>query len=310
MSSTGLLATAAIIFAGFAGMNSDNAQPLATDPAPVQLEGLNNVFRVTAQLYSGSAPEDAKAFAALAKLGIKTIISVDGAQPNVAAARKAGLRYVHIPVGYNGVPHERVLQLAKAIKVLPGPFYIHCHHGQHRGPTAAAVAHLCADDQCTVAGALKLLQSAGTDPAYKGLFASVEKLTRPKESEWRNVPLMESERVAGFTQTMVAIDQHFDHLKLARQASWQPPKAHPDVDPPHEALLLLEQFQELRRQPTMMKKPADFQNRLRNAQEAARALEKLLRQAKQDRKVDAKAIDTTFARAAATCTACHAKYRD
>jgi protein tyrosine phosphatase (PTP) superfamily phosphohydrolase (DUF442 family) len=309
MHRTGLLA-AAMILAGFAGRDGNDAPRSDTSPAPVQVEGLHNVFRVTAQLYSGSAPEDVKAFAALAKLGIKTIISVDGAQPNVAAATKEGLRYVHIPIGYNGVPRERVLQLAKSMKRLPGPFYIHCHHGKHRGPTAAAVAHLCADEQCTVADALKLLQRAGTDPAYKGLFESVAKLTRPKESEWRSATLVESERPADFTQAMVAIDHHFDRLKLVRQAGWQTPKDHPDVDPPHEALQLLEQFQELRRQPTMRKKPTDFQNWLRDAADEARVLEKLLRQAKQERKIDAQAIAASFTRVAKVCTACHAKYRD
>jgi hypothetical protein len=39
----------------------------------------------------------------------QTIISVDGARPNVDAAKKEGLSYVHIPIGYNGVPRKRVL---------------------------------------------------------------------------------------------------------------------------------------------------------------------------------------------------------
>src|SRR5262245_28041450 len=155
-------------------------------PTEIEIDGLHNVFRVSPQIYSGSGPEDAKAFAALAKLGIKTIISVDGARPNVTAAKKAGLRYVHLPIGYGGVPNERVVQLAKALHELPGPFYIHCHHGQHRGPAAAAVAQLCADEKCTVADALMLLKSAGTDARYKGLFESITKFERPKPTEWKN----------------------------------------------------------------------------------------------------------------------------
>jgi protein tyrosine phosphatase (PTP) superfamily phosphohydrolase (DUF442 family) len=240
------------------------------EPTALQADGLHNVFRVTPRIYSGSGPEGPKAFATLARLGIKTIISVDGARPNVDAARKAGLAYVHIPIGYNGIPRERVLQLARAVKDLPGPFYIHCHHGKHRGPAAAAVAQLCADDQCKVGDALKLLKEAGTDPRYKGLYESVEKLARPTAMELAAAPpLVETVKAAAFTQSMVNIDHHFDHLKLSRKAGWKAPKEHPDIDPPHEALQLLEQHRELRRQPAMLKKPADFLAWLREGETAA-----------------------------------------
>ncbi len=226
------------------------------------------------------------------------------------AAKKERLRYVHVPIGYNGVPQERVLQIAKAMNELPGPFNIHCHHGKHRGPAAAAVAMLCADDKCSVTDALKLLKAAGTDPRYKGLFESVEKLSRPTKDDLKKaLPLAEAERVAGITQAMVAIDHHFDHLKLARKAGWRSPKDHPDIDPPHEALQLLEQIKELRRQPATAKRPADFQKWLEDTEVAAKAIEKLLRQAKTEKTVSDE-VGRHFTRASAICAACHAKYRD
>lgn len=53
---------------------------------------------------------------------------------------KFGLRYVHLPHGYDGVPADRTKELAKAVRELEGPIFIHCHHGKHRSPAAAAVA--------------------------------------------------------------------------------------------------------------------------------------------------------------------------
>lgn len=275
------------------------------------MDGLHNVFQVTPNIYSGSGPEGVKAIAALAKLGIKTIISVDGAMPNVDAARKAGLAYVHLPIGYGGVPRERVVQLAKAMKERPGPFYIHCHHGKHRGPAAAAIAQLCADDRCTTEQALKLLTQAGTDARYKGLFESVKNLDRPTPKEIAQAaPLVEALRATGLVQAMVSIDRHFDHLKLARNAGWKSPKDHPDLDPPHEALQLLELYRELRREPAMQKKPADFQEWLHEGQGIAAQVEAALRAAKKDKNADNSQTEKLFQRLSANCNSCHAKYRD
>lgn len=284
-------------------------QPADTKPTPIQVDGLHNVFRVSPHIYSGSGPDDARAFEGLAALKIKTIISVDGAKPNIEASKKHGLRYVHIPIGYNGVPREQILQLAKAINECLGPFYIHCHHGKHRGPAAAAVALICADPQCTSADALRVMKNAGTDPRYMGLFDSVEKLDRPNKDEIQKAgPLTEVARVGAFTQAMVALDQHFDHLKLARTAGWKMPNDHPDIDPAREALQLFEHYQEMRRRPDIMKKPAEFQAFLREGESASRALEMALRG--DQNKIDGKAAENAFARTAMNCNSCHAKFRD
>ena len=90
-------------------------------PGAADIRGIENVFRLSPRLYSGGDPHGAEAFAALKALGIKTIISVDGATPDVEAARKLGLRYVHLPIGYDGVPREQAVRIVKAVKTLPGP---------------------------------------------------------------------------------------------------------------------------------------------------------------------------------------------
>ena len=76
----------------------------AAPPERLDLPGLENVYRLGPQLYSGGEPRGEEAFAALRALGIKTAISVDGATPDTETAQKFGIRYVHLPVGYDGIP--------------------------------------------------------------------------------------------------------------------------------------------------------------------------------------------------------------
>jgi protein tyrosine phosphatase (PTP) superfamily phosphohydrolase (DUF442 family) len=106
---------------------------------PLKAAGIENFYQLSARVYSGSAPEGEAAFAALKERGIKTIITVDGSQPDVEMARRFGIRYVHLPIGYDGVPTNQAARMIKAAETLPGPVFVHCHHGLHRGPAGAAV---------------------------------------------------------------------------------------------------------------------------------------------------------------------------
>src|SRR2546421_53748 len=124
------------------------------------------------------------------------------------AAGPSGLRHAPARFGYGGVPRERALRMAGALRDLPGPFCIHCPHGMHRGPAAAAAARLCVDQKCTVAQALEGMHRAGTDPHYKGLFESVKTLRRPTAGDLERVPadFPETARVAALAQVMVEVD--------------------------------------------------------------------------------------------------------
>lgn len=283
-------------------------------PAPEKLEvgGLHNVFRLNSHLYSGNGPEGDRSFESLKKLGIKTVISVDGAKPDLERAKKFGIRYVHLPIGYNGVPAEKALQIAKVVIELPGPIYIHCHHGQHRGPSAAAIALLCSDEKCRVEDALAVLRSAGTDPRYTALFKSVKEFQRPTAEQLRNLPaeLPESAKVVGMAQAMVTIDHSWDNLKKVRAAKWTAPPEHPDIDPVHEALQLVEGYRELQRLPEIARRPDEFRKFLNEGHEAAVELEQVLRGVNDKKEFDKEAAEKIFRRAGASCTQCHAKYRD
>ncbi len=106
---------------------------------PLEAAGVHNLFRVSDRVYSGSTPDGDAGFAALERLGVKTIISVDGARPDAEAAARHGIRYVHLPFGYDGIPRDKAVALVRVARDSPGPVYVHCHHGKHRGPAAVAI---------------------------------------------------------------------------------------------------------------------------------------------------------------------------
>ena len=239
---------------------------------------LPNCIRVTEKVISGGQPEGEAAFAELRELGVKTIVSVDGAKPEAELAKKYGLRYVHLPIGYDGVPDERVRELAKAVRDLPGPIYVHCHHGKHRGPAAAASACV-ALGTLTTADALGVLKTAGTGPNYVGLFASVQsaKKLEPAEVDRLKVSFREAVAPPALTEAMVAIDRTHDHLKAIANASRLTPPEQPDLEPVQEATLLREQFAELQRAVEVQKRSRAFQEAMHDGEQTAARLETVLR---------------------------------
>ncbi len=223
------------------------AQAAAPGPVAIQAEGLENVYRLNDRLYSGSSPEGDEGFRSLRRLGVRTVLSVDGARPEVERAERHGLRYVHLPVGYDGIRRGRGLEIARAVRDLPGPVYIHCHHGQHRGPAAAAVVLLC--EGASAEQAADWLRLAGTDPRYVGLIGIPRTFARPRPGEIDQAPadFPAVSAIPDLARHMVEIDGLFDRLKLIREAGWASPPDHPDLDPAHEALLLAEHFREAAR---------------------------------------------------------------
>ena len=62
--------------------------------------GLHNVYHLSDSIISGSEPAGRAAFEELAAMGVKTILSVDGAVPDAETASELGMRYVHVPIQY------------------------------------------------------------------------------------------------------------------------------------------------------------------------------------------------------------------
>ena len=90
---------------------------------------LHNVYRLSANIVSGGEPHSEEALKKIADMGVKTVLSVDGKVPDQQTAAKYGLRYVHVPIGYDGITKEQALRIVKAVRISEGPIFVHCHHG-------------------------------------------------------------------------------------------------------------------------------------------------------------------------------------
>ena len=269
-------------------------------PHPVETIALHNVFQLADGIYSGNSPDSEAAFRELQKLGVKTIISVDGAKPNVALARKFGMRYVHLPIGYGGVPRARAVELAKAAQTADGPLYVHCHHGKHRGPAAAAA--VCrATQSWSAEKADGFLKQAGTSLDYAGLYRDVRFSRPPSAEELARVPreFPEAAKTPDIVNVMVEIDEHFAALKTAQKAGWR------EVPVP-QATLLWELVREHARDPQTARQGDDYTAKLGDCERAADALRHLLR----DPGVTSAARDAALLSTGQTCGVCHKAHRN
>lgn len=274
-------------------------------PEKIAAEHLPNAYRLHERVISGGMPEGEAAFRELHGLGVQTVISVDGAQPDLKLAAKYGLRYVHLPHGYDGIPAVRATELTKAVRDLPGPVYIHCHHGKHRSPAAAVVA-------CVSAGlvepesAMIVLRTAGTGEHYRGLYESAISARRIDDSalDALVVEFPESARLPAIAEAMIPVEHAHDHLKQFAANEWKMLTDQPNLDAAHEALLLREQFTEMLRLPDVAEQPEEFRRLVRASAAAAEALESHVRAERGTEAVKSLELVTQ------NCTACHRAYRD
>jgi hypothetical protein len=298
-----------------------NAAPAASRPSPGTLtrpeklatKHLPNAVRVHERVISGGLPDGEAGFAELASLGVKSVVSVDGAQPEVELAAKHGLRYVHLPHGYDGIPDDKAALLAKAVQELPGVVYIHCHHGKHRSPAAAAVA-------CVGAGlieaeqALPILETAGTSPNYRGLYKSAKEIRPLGADKLAEVPadFPEKAKVEALAEAMVKLEHTHDHVKQLAAHDWKTIPTKPDLDAAHEALLLREHFTEMLRTKEVQAQSAEFMELVKQSEAAALQLEEALAAWTKTGKTTP--VPETVAPALATvsqhCADCHKVFRD
>ena len=273
---------------------------------PLPSTHVHNLFRATTNVFSGNSPDSDAGFAEIAKLGVKTIISVDGAKPDAGAARKHGMRYIHLPIGYDGVPSNRVAELVKAAQSVAGPIYVHCHHGKHRGP--AAVAVICeATAGWTTNQAVAWLKEAGTAADYDGLYKSAMEFRLPEAAALAKIiELPEAAKTSSLVDAMVAIDEEMERLKSAQKTGWKGIPNQPDVVPAHTATILWEHLRELARTDDTAKRPEDYRTKLAASEKAADQFRALL----SDTKADTTARDNAFKSLGQTCATCHKHYRN
>jgi len=266
------------------------------------------VMEAGPDIYSGSEPHGEEAFRSLAKMGVKTVVSVDGARPQVELARKYGLRYVHIPIGYDGVDEAAGKSLARLVKEAKEPVYVHCHHGVHRGPAAAAVACIAAGHTDN-ASAQDFLKKAGTSPKYQGLWRDVAAYQPPADGA--ELPeLVEIAKITSMAAAMAKIDRKYDNLKLISASRWRVPEDHPDLVAAKEINMMLEGFEAAIA--ACDDYPAEMKSEFATSVATAKQIKQILESTagKPLAEANASAATQHLATLQSSCNTCHTEFRN
>jgi len=302
------LAALVVLPAAIWACNSGNAAPeptaTAAPPAAGLTPGLQRLHRWSDRILQGEAPASDDCLQELAGLGVKTVLSVDGAVPDVERAARFGLAYVHVPVGYDGITPDEQARIVKAATDSPGPIYIHCHHGLHRGPAAAAIARIAVDG-VSREEAYKGLEDSGCSPAYDGLFAAVKNFVPPSAATLAALPPLPSVvKPQGIQDAMVHADERWSYVEALQAANWTVPADQPDKTPAHELTILREVFREIDRLDEAQARGDDFLAHSSAVQQRITELQAAL-----DSR-DAAASAAAFDALKADCKSCHVAYRD
>lgn len=289
-----------------------HAAPLATIAPPalgaakgVDLPGVHNVVTYAPSCIGGAVPEGAEGLRTLAAMGVKTIVSVDGATPDVEAAKQFGMRYIHLPISYNGISKERQIELAQVVANADGPIYMHCHHGKHRSASALASALVLAG-KITTDEAVAHMKASGTGENYQGLWAAAKE-AKPLDRAVLAADVAKFPSVAtvsGMVATMSELDTVFENVTALSKAKWLAPKDHPDLVPGKETRRLHSLYSQLHQDPESLQKPADYQKLLEKAIGQSQALDVAVQQG------DTAAADAQFVLVQKGCKECHKSFRD
>ena len=288
-------------------------RPALGDFPPLDFPDLHNVYRLSEQIVSGGEPLSEDGFQRLQDMGIRTILSVDGKAPDAEAARRHGMRYVHVPIQYKGITKGELLRIAKTFRELEGPFYVHCFHGRHRGPAAAAVGRLVLDGESREQAIAEMRQWCGTSSKYEGLYRTVAAAEIPTEAETEGLAWSFEERAAiqGTRHAMVEMARSFERLEALAARDWQADPRHPDIDPGNEAEILTGLFQQSLESAAAEERSAAYQTVLEEALERSRALQALLDGAAYPgQESEDGAAEAALHALDQACNDCHATFRN
>jgi hypothetical protein len=210
---------------------------------------------------------------------------------------------VHIPISYAEVSDAQRLELARAVRDLPGPVYVHCHHGKHRSPAATAALGV-ALGLITPDDGVAFMKEAGTSPSYAGLYACVAAAAPASAAQLDAAPALFPPvvRARGIVAAMLEVDEAFEHLARIAASGWRTPGDHPDLVPAAEAGRLADHLRLSGEDPDLHD---ELRRWLARADATASALEEALVAGRPRADLDAR-----FAAVRASCTDCHAQHRD
>lgn len=300
-----------------APLHADNAYEIAgaqtlPEKAPQEGPGLKNLFWLSDNILSGSEPHGEAALKRLSELGIKTILSTDGKTPDADTAAKYGIRYVHVPIKYSGVSRGQMLRIAKTFRELEGPFYTHCFHGKHRGPTGAAIGRLVLDGQSREHTLEEMRQYCGVGKSYPGLYAAIanDEIPSADETAAFDWDFPSAHPLRGFRSAMIVAPRAHDNLALLAKRNWAPDPDHPDLDAVNEAAKLRQTFEAAAAMDEVQKRPEDFRTWLTETVKWSRELHESLQAAATEGDAARTRAGTALGEIKKRCAACHKSYRN
>ncbi|MCA8979113.1 MAG: hypothetical protein H6831_05985 [Planctomycetes bacterium] len=285
--------------------------------AALELPGLHHVYRLSDQIISGAEPVGVEAFEQLREMGVHTILSVDGKVPDHETAAQYGIRYVHVPIQYSGIDDDELARIAKTFRELDGPFYVHCFHGKHRGPAAAAVGRVVLDGVPRDQAIAEMRQWCSTSPKYEGLYKTIATTNLPSTATTKQFAFdfEPAHQFTGIRHGMIAMPRTWDRIKDLKKADWQVDPAHPDIVPLQEAVQLHQIYADLIALDEMKAHADDFRGWMEQGLRGSERLQRALSACSQDE--DSFATGDWRAEAAEayeliadSCSSCHAVYRD
>ena len=282
------------------------------DVAPTNTDSLHQLFRLSHNIFSGAEPDQPGALQAIAGLGVKTILSVDGKAPNHEAAVAAGLRYVHVPIRYKGITEEEKLAIAKTFREMPGPFYVHCFHGKHRGPAAAALGRVVLDGASRERAVAEMRQWCGTSSKYEGLYQSIayEDLPTAEDTADHDFDFAPAFQFEGLRGAMIEISRSFEGIEGSAKVDWKPNPNHPDLVPLNEARRIFQAYQQTLQHEDLTSTPSDLQEAMKRAAEQSAEMIRLLELKGQGNAGAADQAKALVASMKSSCGACHKAYRN
>lgn len=298
-----MIIAAGLALSGCSGSQSTTSKADASTLSPHESHALHNLHQLTPDLYSAAEPVGDPAYAELAALGIKTVISVDGIAPNKQLAQRYGIEVVHIPTTYDGITETQSRALAHAMATMPRPIFVNCHHGKHRGPAALCVGAIGSGD-ITNTQAMEFMTISQTSPKYKGLWKAAETAKPLSDSELHDdsIVLVEAAVIDDFVEGMAELSRLGDLLNDCADNGFRAPENHPDLAPISLAGQIHNIFRDLEDDKETIEGGPKFLELLRNSRDLASMLEK------QIERDEIKNANQTIQLLFESCSDCHNQF--
>ena len=256
---------------------------------------------------------DARAADRLAALDVQCIqISVDGATPDHELAAEFGMRYVHVPIRYSGIEQGELTALTKTFRELEGPFFVHCFHGKHRGPAAAAVGRLTLDSVDRRVALAEMRQWSGTSEKYDGLYSAVAfaELPDPATTSRFEFDFPAAHAFDGFREAMVHMAREHDVLIALADRGWEAHPDHPDWDGRNAATKLADILAQTHTMQEVLDEDSEYQGWLVSSEQMSRQIADLLGRVDQGDREAAAPAAKLVGELKNTCNRCHSGYRN